>query len=311
MNQKGVTLVELIIVIVIIGVISSFTIPTVSKYLGSTKKEDIYNSALVIEKSAESYCLINTCKTDDVLTSVELGEYISNLKPDYEYSVTVLDNQRYAVSYYKEGELSFPSTNEGTLVDDLVPSYASVDFVNLYGVATSSESTDESEEDEDVFTPPAGEAYITLVGGSTVYVELAHSYTEYGYNAFASDGSTITNKWNSGMGSTWSLGTKTITYDCYSQVDGKSCLTTTRYVVIVDTTPPEVHVNGSSTVNVSVGGSFTDYWGAWAYDLSNTSGPVTKTSNVNTSVKGTYQITYYSTDSSGNTGQAVRTVIVS
>lgn len=303
MNKKGVTLVELIIVIVIIGLISAFAIPAVGRYLETAKKENIYNDALLIENSAKTYCLENDCEKGSVLTKDDLGEYMSNLKSDYTYSVKLLDNDYYAVSYYKEGDYSFPSDGS-KLIEDMVPSKVSSSFVNLFGEGGVVPDPEEE------FVPPVGEPYVRLSGGSTVYVEYGGSYTEPGYSAYASDGSVISNKWDTGMGNTWTFNTTEIKYSCYSNVDGKACQSATRYVVIVDTTPPEVHVNGSTTVYVNVGSSYTDYEGAWAYDKTNTHSAVKSTSNVNTSKAGTYQITYSSTDSSGNVGTATRTVIV-
>ncbi len=306
MNNKGVTLIELIIVIVLIGIISAFTIPAVGRYVTTARKESVLNGALLIEETAETYCVEHSCSTGVVLTSSELSEYMSNIKSDYTYEATLLDTGNFSVTYYKEGEYSFPSNTSGELVLGMIPSIVGIDFVNQYGEGIVSNPDDGGDD----FTVPEGEPYVRLVGATTVYVEYGGSYSEPGFNAFASDGSSISNKWNSGMGGTWSFGTTEITYSCYSSVDNKACIETKRYVVVVDTTPPEVHVNGSSTVYVSQGSSFTDYWGAWTYDKSNTASAVTSSSNVNTSVKGTYYVTYSSTDSSGNTGTSQRTVIV-
>lgn len=311
MNNRGVTLVELIVVIVIIGVVSAFAVPATTRYFKTAKQESVYNTVLVIEDSAEAYCLENTCSTGDELTDSELGEYMTNIDTEFEYTATLLANGSFAVTYYKEGEYSFPSNDDGELITGMVPSLVTSAFVKLYGSGTADAgSGDSGDDDDDEFVPPVGEPYVRLEGAATVYVEYGGTYTEPGYNATASDGSSISNKWNSGMGGTWGFTTTEITYSCYSSVDSKSCQEAKRYVVIVDTTPPEVHVNGSTTVYVNQGNSFTDWSGAWAGDKSNTASAVTSTDDINTSVKGTYYITYSSTDSSGNTGTATRTVIV-
>jgi prepilin-type N-terminal cleavage/methylation domain-containing protein len=304
MTKKGVTLIELIIVIVIIGLVSAFAVPNVVRYLTQSQKSNVYNDALIIEQAAKDYCIENTCETGTILTSAEIGQYIEGLKSDYSYDATLLENGYFAVRYYKEGEYSYPYTGDGDLINNMVPSLTDISFVSKLGGGVSDTP------DEDDFIPPVGEPYVQLVGDRTVYVEYGGTYTEPGYNAYASDGSPITNKWNSGMGGTWSFGTTTITYSCYSSYDNKSCVETTRYVTIVDTTPPSVTINGNQTITINRGDSFTDYWGAWAYDKSGTQSPVTSSGSVDTSTVGTYTITYSSTDSSGNTGTAVRTIIV-
>ncbi|MFA6594433.1 MAG: immunoglobulin-like domain-containing protein [Candidatus Buchananbacteria bacterium] len=78
---------------------------------------------------------------------------------------------------------------------------------------------------------------------------------------------------------------------------------------IDDTTPPVITLNGASTIYLSVGGSWVDP-GATAVDNVDGTIAVTKNGTVNTSVSGTYYVTYTATDAAGNTGTATRTVIV-
>jgi type IV pilus assembly protein PilA len=56
MNNKGVTLVELIIVIVIIGIISAFTVPAVGRYLENAQKSAVLEDARQIRNAADNYC---------------------------------------------------------------------------------------------------------------------------------------------------------------------------------------------------------------------------------------------------------------
>gem|GEM_PF-793928 len=81
-------------------------------------------------------------------------------------------------------------------------------------------------------------------------------------------------------------------------------------VQIVDTTPPVITLLGDNPMTVECNSTFTDP-GATAADSCNTSPlAVTLTGDVDTTTPGSYQITYSSTDASGNTGTAVRTVNV-
>ena len=78
-----------------------------------------------------------------------------------------------------------------------------------------------------------------------------------------------------------------------------------------DTTPPVITLNGSSTIQLNIGDSWTDP-GATATD--NTDGDISSSITVNgtvdTSTVGTYTLTYSVTDAANNTNSTTRTVIV-
>ncbi len=79
----------------------------------------------------------------------------------------------------------------------------------------------------------------------------------------------------------------------------------------IDMTPPVITLNGSSSVRVVVGSTYTDA-GAAAYDDEDgdlTSSIVTK-STVNTARIGTYAVTYSVSDAAGNAAAETRTVVV-
>jgi len=80
----------------------------------------------------------------------------------------------------------------------------------------------------------------------------------------------------------------------------------------VDTVAPQISLLGANPLNITRGSSFIDP-SATAFD--NVDGDITervliKSSTINTSVAGTYEITYTVSDLSGNTSTASRTVIV-
>ena len=78
-----------------------------------------------------------------------------------------------------------------------------------------------------------------------------------------------------------------------------------------DTTLPVVTVIGNSILNLNVGDTYTEV-GATAYDDvdGDISAKIITTGTVNTSVAGTYTITYTVSDTAGNIGTATRTVVV-
>lgn len=66
MNKKGVTLVELIIVIVIIGIISAFAVPAVGRYLENAQKSAVLRDAQELRSAVNSYCIETSCADNQV-----------------------------------------------------------------------------------------------------------------------------------------------------------------------------------------------------------------------------------------------------
>lgn len=151
---------------------------------------------------------------------------------------------------------------------------------------------------------------ISLVGSATVSVNFGAIYTDVG--ATASDnydgnitGSIVTvNPVNTGT-----LGNQTVTYDV-TDANGNAAVQVTRTVTVVDVTSPVITITGANPMTVEVGGAYTEL-GAVADDDVDPDFAATPSGSVNTSVLGTYTITYNATDSSTNAAVAVtRTVNV-
>ena len=155
---------------------------------------------------------------------------------------------------------------------------------------------------EDSSTPPDTVfPVLTILGDNPATVELGATYTDAG--ATSDGGETVT---SSGTVDTNTVGTYTITYSASDAAGNTS--TATRTVNVVDTTPPEVTLAGAATVTVELGDIYTEL-GATATDAS---GAVTVTTSgeVDTDTLGSYILTYTSTDLSGNSATATRTVNV-
>jgi hypothetical protein len=152
---------------------------------------------------------------------------------------------------------------------------------------------------------------ITLQGNNLMYVEYGSAFNDPG--AIATDvedgdltGSIVT----TGTVDTNTMGNYYINYDV-DDSDSNAAATVTRTVIIQDTTNPVITLVGSSSINLSVGDTYSESGATAAdnYDGDLTSSIVTS-GTVDTSTGGTYTITYAATDSNGNTGQTSRTVNV-
>jgi hypothetical protein len=96
----------------------------------------------------------------------------------------------------------------------------------------------------------------------------------------------------------------------YTATDSGQTATAARTVYVVDTTPPVITLNGANPMTVQCGSTFTDP-GATANDTCAGSFAAIPSGTVNTGVVGTYTITYFASDSSGNNATPVtRTVNV-
>ena len=108
------------------------------------------------------------------------------------------------------------------------------------------------------------------------------------------------------------VGIYVITYNVVDS-DGNAADQVTRTVTVVSNEPPVITLNGSASVSLTVGDTFTDP-GATASDPEDgdiSDRIVVGGDSVDTSVAGTYVITYNVTDSDGNSAAEVtRTVEV-
>ncbi|MFI1770438.1 immunoglobulin-like domain-containing protein, partial [Thalassobellus citreus] len=154
---------------------------------------------------------------------------------------------------------------------------------------------------------------ITLNGTSNIDLNLGDTYTELGATATDDeDGDITSNIITAGdIVNTNILGTYIITYNV-SDAAGNAATEVTRTVnVIPDTTAPIITLIGSSTVNINIGGTYSEE-GATASD--NVDGDISSNiiiggDLVNTNSVGTYIITYNVTDSSGNTATEVTRIV--
>ncbi len=193
---------------------------------------------------------------------------------------------------------------------------SNVDVTNVGEYTITLNYTDSSNNESDEITitvyvvdttPPV----ITLVGGSTVVLEYLDTYVELG--ATCSDNyytGLVANIKDMDIDNT-TLGNYTVTYEC---VDGSGIYATevTRTVSVEDNTPPVITLIGDNPLEVQGGSEYVEpgFTCLDNYDGDCTTSVVTS-SNFNTTILGTYTITYNVMDIEGNNAvQVTRTIEV-
>ncbi len=184
-------------------------------------------------------------------------------------------------------------------------------YTLTYSVTDSSgESVSVTRNVEIIDTSDKTKPVITLVAPTSMTIQLGSAYIEPGYSAQDDiDGEvavTVTGNINTNLASTQYL-----YYDAEDS-SGNQAIQKKRTVNVVkatDNTPPVITVAGTNPVNIDQGSSYIDA-GATAVDSTDGTVPVSTSGNVDTSIVGTYTITYTASDSSGNSTTASRIVNV-
>lgn len=175
MNSKGVTIVELLIVLVIIGVIATFTVINVTEAQNRARIKADTNNIVVLNQMTQDYAMINGVTSSDIFDGIDSNAerintlvsegYISHepipAQLDSEYSWNVDEQYWYLIG----GELSSTPSN-GTSSFDF-----SVDFKSALadsGVIFRNESR-WNDEDGYLENDP-GERRLFVPIGSTTYV---------------------------------------------------------------------------------------------------------------------------------------------
>ena len=151
-------------------------------------------------------------------------------------------------------------------------------------------------------------AIITLKGTAQISIEAGTDYLDGGAtwtDAVDGNGTLLA------RGEVKSLvpGLYVLRYD-YTDEAGNQSETVTRTVMVKDTTPPVVSLNGSAEVSIEAGTEYQDEGASWS-DLVDGTGTVDAKGTVKHRVPGVYSLTYRKTDQAGNRSERVtRTVTV-
>src|SRR5688572_12763220 len=100
-RQTGVTLMELLTVIVILGVISAIAVPSYRNYLVRTNPSDAKSALMQIQAKQEKFYIQNNAYTDDLATKPPNGLVMAELTANRYYSLEVdlaADGQGYTAT---------------------------------------------------------------------------------------------------------------------------------------------------------------------------------------------------------------------
>ncbi|MCK0108346.1 DUF5011 domain-containing protein [Flavobacteriaceae bacterium S0825] len=156
---------------------------------------------------------------------------------------------------------------------------------------------------------------ITLNGASTININIGGVYTEQGATATDNVDGDLTSSIVIGgdVVDTNTAGTYVITYNV-SDLAGNAATEVTRTIVVApDTTAPVITLNGSSTVNLNLGDTYTEQGATATDDVDGdlTASIVVGGDTVDTNTAGTYVITYNVSDTAGNAATEItRSVII-
>ena len=233
--------------------------------------------------------------------------------------ITALGNNPESIevgSTYTDAGATAADNNDGDITSDIVTiNSVKNNIVAAYSVTYNVSDAAGNQATEVVRTVNVLDTtvpVITLTGDTSVTIEVGSTYTDAGATATDSYDGDITssivvvNSVNASV-----LGTYTVTYNV-SDSSGNNADQKTRTVNVVDTTSPVITLVGSTPLNIDSGSDYNDA-GATASDSfeGNLTTSIVTVNPVNTSLAGSYTITYNVTDSSGNAAAEVtRTVNV-
>ncbi|RSK28022.1 type II secretion system protein [Bacillus sp. HMF5848] len=97
-NQRGLTLIELLAVVVILGIISAIAVPSIGGIINKTKNDATVAEAVQIINAAKLHTASNPTKVD--LDHTDLGQYLDNIKDtglDYTVKIVKEDSSGNAI----------------------------------------------------------------------------------------------------------------------------------------------------------------------------------------------------------------------
>lgn len=219
----------------------------------------------------------------------------------YSYDVNATDADNNTLTYSLTIAPTWLSINSSTgLISGIAPIVTSNSINSVFvRVSDGIDATIQSYTLTVIDIPVIGNApVITILGTNPITVQAGSVYIDSGATATdVEDGNLTANITKISNVNVNILGNYSVIYSVTDSAN--NTVTATRNVSVIDTTSPVITLNGANTLTITQNGAYTEL-GATALDNLDGFLTVNITGNVNTSVIGTYTITYTATDSHGN-----------
>ncbi|URM33940.1 prepilin-type N-terminal cleavage/methylation domain-containing protein [Cytobacillus firmus] len=119
-DQKGLTLIELLAVIVILGIIAAIAIPSIGGLINKTEDDAKVAEGIQIINAAKLYTTSNAPKGGEELTKTELSDYLDNINDDsYKVTITKHDTTgKYSYSLSNHNSVKLVGGKDATSVSE-------------------------------------------------------------------------------------------------------------------------------------------------------------------------------------------------
>ncbi len=233
-----------------------------------------------------------------------------NENASYTYDVDATDADGDTLTYSFIHYPNWLSINSATgIITGTAPSVASNTDYEVTVEVSDGQTTAEQTYNLRVNNIAGNSPVITVLGNNPQTIEVFSAYTELGATASDAEDGNLTSSITINQNvNTAVLGAYIVTYSVTDSDNNTA--TSARIVNVVDTTSPVITLNGANPMSITVGTNYIDAGATAADNYDAVLMILIDLSNVNTSVLGSFTVNYTTTDSSGNTATATRTVNV-